>query len=201
MSNELKSIEIKSSGHVVVTRLIDGSRWNISIDPHNDVLLNQQIDLSTEVLAEIAAIWSAIPPIIPPILTVGETLDTCLISVTNLFYQKIGEGFPFVDPDQNPQVFEYSDSSLKWLDRAALRSRKSIDETENKTFKMRVTDGHVFLSDVQLLNIASGFYDVGTDLDDINQDHKDALRNIADGAGTDDEKRAALLSYDINLGW
>lgn len=136
-----------------------------------------------------------------PVTTVSKVLANRLTDVSDLFYSKISGGFPFDDPQQNPQVFEYSDSSLKWLDRAALRARKSIDDVENKTFKMRVTGGHIVLTDVELLGIASGFYDSGTDLDDVGQDHKDALHDIADGVGTDDEKRTALNNYDIETGW
>lgn len=136
-----------------------------------------------------------------PNLPFLNVLDTRIKEVSNLFSQKISIGFAFNDPGGNPQVFEYSDSGLKWLDRAALRARKSIDNVENKTFKMRVTGGSVVLTDTELLNNASDFYDSGTDIDDIYQDHKDALRDIATGVGTDDEKRAALIAYDIETGW
>lgn len=133
--------------------------------------------------------------------SIEDVLTNRLGDVSILFYQKIGVGFTFTDPQQNQQVFAYSDSGLKWLDRAALRARKSKDNTENKTFKMRVVDEKIILTDNELIDIASDFYDWGADLDDIYQDHKDSLRDIADGAGTDAQKRIAIAAYIITTGW
>lgn len=128
-------------------------------------------------------------------------LNKRLNDVAELFAQKIGAGFVFDHPQGQPQTFAYTDSGLRWLDRAALRARKSKDNNENRTFKMRVVGGKITLTDIELIDVASDYYDAGTLLDDVAQDYYDALRAIAEGAGTDAAKYIALRDHDITAGW
>lgn len=123
--------------------------------------------------------------------------------VSELFAEKIGVGFTFNDPTTgNPQVFESSDSGLRWLDRSALRARKSKDDTEGKTFKARAKGRvKVVMTDDELIDLASDFFDWGTLLDDEMQDRKDALYDICEGAGTVAERQILLDDYDIETGW
>ena len=140
--------------------------------------------------------------IIPdPMTILSKVLEKRLSDVSGLFSQKMSVGFAFNDPQANPQIFAFDDSGLKWLDRAALRARKSKGNTENKTFKARVVGGKVVLTDLQLIELASDFYDWGTENDDVLQDHNDALHAIAEGVGTDAEKIIALNAYDETAGW
>ena len=142
--------------------------------------------------------WDGLDWLIPLV----DTLRQRLSDVSDLFDQKLSVGFTFDDPGGNPQVFESTDSGLRWLDRSALRARKSKDDTEGKTFKARCAGRvKVLLTDSELIDVAAGFFDWGTTLDDVMQDIKDDLYDIAEGAGTDDERRTALTAYDITVGW
>jgi len=139
-------------------------------------------------------------------LNLATVLNTRLNDVSKLFDQKFAVGYSFIDPQSNQQVFKPDDSGLRWLDRSALRARKSKDDEaqtpgRSRTFKMRTVAKRITLTDDELIDVASGLFDWGDDLDDTAQDLKDSLRDIAESIGTDAEKTSALNAYDITIGW
>lgn len=125
-----------------------------------------------------------------------------LNDVSVLFKDKMNVGFTFNDPQGNPQVFEPGETGLLWLDRSALRARKSKDDVEGKTFNTRLADRvEMIMTDTQLINLASDLFDWGTSIDDVQQGHKTALNDIANGTGTNAQKIIDLNAYDITIGF
>ena len=69
------------------------------------------------------------------VMTTEKTLENRLIDVENLYRQKILVGYLWADCPGGPQTIEMDDKTQRALDKFALRATRSIDQTQNITFR------------------------------------------------------------------
>lgn len=119
----------------------------------------------------------------------------------NLFQQKMNAPYIWND-GANDHPIQMDSGSQDAITKASLRMRHAKSQNVPAMMNWVMADNsRIDIDRDDFLDMASEVYDFGKDLFDILQDHKDALRDILGGAGTDAEKIAAIQAYDINLNW